>query len=142
MRQIYKRVHFLFQLNLYFSENFSFGKIYLRALHSFFRSSCPGVFCKKGALKNLANFTGKNLCQSLFFNKVAGVTSAALFKKKLCQRCFPVNSAKFWRIPSFIEHFQWLLLIFRAPLNLDYAHGSLNWLCSLAIYWFSFLFKL
>ena len=28
---------------------------------------------KKGVLKNLAKFTGKHLCQSLFFNKVAGL---------------------------------------------------------------------
>ena len=29
------------------------------------------VFCKKGVLKNSAKFTGKHLCQSHFFNKVA-----------------------------------------------------------------------
>ena len=29
------------------------------------------VFCKKGVLRNLAKSTGKRLCQSLFFNKVA-----------------------------------------------------------------------
>ena len=32
----------------------------------------PEVFYKKGVLKNFTKFTGKNLCQSLFFNKVAG----------------------------------------------------------------------
>ena len=26
----------------------------------------PAVFCKKGVLKNFANFTGKHLCWSLF----------------------------------------------------------------------------
>ena len=31
------------------------------------------VFCKKGVLRNFAKFTGKHLCQSLFFNKVAGL---------------------------------------------------------------------
>ena len=31
------------------------------------------VFCKKYVLKNLTKFTGKHLCQSLFFNKVAGL---------------------------------------------------------------------
>ena len=31
------------------------------------RSSRPEVFCKKGVLKNFAKFTGKHLCQSLFF---------------------------------------------------------------------------
>ena len=37
------------------------------------------VFCKKGVLKNFAKLTGKQLCQSLFKNKVAGVKSATLF---------------------------------------------------------------
>ena len=32
----------------------------------------PEVFCKSDVLKNFAKFTGKRLCQSLFFNKVAG----------------------------------------------------------------------
>ena len=31
------------------------------------------VFCKKGALGNFAKFTKNHLCQSLFFNKVAGL---------------------------------------------------------------------
>ena len=31
--------------------------------------SRPEVFCKKGVLRNFARFTGKYLCQSLFFNK-------------------------------------------------------------------------
>ena len=35
--------------------------------------SCPDVFCKKRVLWNFAKFTGKCLCQSLFFNKVAGL---------------------------------------------------------------------
>ena len=28
------------------------------------------VFCEKGVLRNVAKFTEKHLCQSLFFNKV------------------------------------------------------------------------
>ena len=40
---------------------------------SIYRSSRPGVFCKKGVLRNFAKFTGKNLCQSLFLNKVPGL---------------------------------------------------------------------
>ena len=32
-------------------------------------SSLLEVFCKKAVLRNLAKFTGKYLCQSLFFNK-------------------------------------------------------------------------
>ena len=36
------------------------------------RSSRPEVFCKEGVLRNLAKFTGKHLCQRLFFNKLTG----------------------------------------------------------------------
>ena len=48
------------------------------------------------------------MCQSLFFNKVAGAP-AALLKKRFWHRCFPVNFAKFLRTPFFIEHLWWLL---------------------------------
>ena len=53
---------------------------------------CPEVFGKKGVLKNFAKFTGKRPCQSLFFNKAAGLRSATLFT--LAQ----VFSCKFCRI--------------------------------------------
>ena len=46
-----------------------------------YRSSRPEVFCKKCVLRNFAKFTGKQLCQSFFFNKVAGLRSAILLKK-------------------------------------------------------------
>ena len=35
------------------------------------RNSHPKVFCKEGVLKNFTKFTGKHLCSSLVFNKVA-----------------------------------------------------------------------
>ena len=35
---------------------------------------------KKGVRKNFAKFTGKHLCQSLFFSKVAGLRLATLLK--------------------------------------------------------------
>ena len=47
------------------------------------RSSLLDVFCKKGALKNFAKCTGKHLCQSLFYNEVAGLEHATLLKKRL-----------------------------------------------------------
>ena len=67
------------------------------------RSSRPEVFCKKCVFRNFAKFTGKHLCQRLFFNKVAGV------KKSLWHRCFHVNFAKFLRTPFFTEYLWWLL---------------------------------
>ena len=41
----------------------------------------PEVFCKKVVLKNFTNFTGKQLCWSVFFNKVAGLRPATLLKR-------------------------------------------------------------
>ena len=74
------------------------------------RSNRLEVFCKQGVLKFLAKFTGKHQCQSLFFNKVAGLRPAILSKKRLWHKGFPVNFAKFLRTPFFIEHLQRLLL--------------------------------
>ena len=39
------------------------------------------LFCKKGALGNFIKFTGKHLCQSLFFNKVAALSLQLYLKK-------------------------------------------------------------
>ena len=64
----------------------------------------------KGALRSFAKFTGKYLCQSLFFNKVAVLTPSILLKKRLWHRYFPENFVKFPRKPVFIEHFRRLLL--------------------------------
>ena len=36
---------------------------------------------RKGVLRNFAELTGKHLCQSLFFNKVAPLGPATLLKK-------------------------------------------------------------
>ena len=66
----------------------------------------------KKVLRNFAKITGKHLCQSLFFNKVAGLRLAALLKKRLLRSRFHVIFAKFLRVPFFTEHLRWLLLHF------------------------------
>ena len=82
------------------------------------RSSCPKVFCKKGVLRNFANFAGKHLCQSLFFNKAAGLRPATLLKKRLWHRCFPVNFAKFLGTPFLKEHLiLWWTIVTNFNLN-------------------------
>ena len=63
------------------------------------RSSRPEVFCTKDILKNFTKFTGKHLCQSLFFNKVADI------------RPFSCGFCKIFRNTFFTEHLQLLLLI-------------------------------
>ena len=60
---------------------------------------------KKGVLKNSTKFTGKHLCQSLFFNKVADISPATLLKKRLWDRCFPLHFAKFLRTLFFTERY-------------------------------------
>ena len=64
-----------------------------------FSSSLPKVFFKKGAFKNFEKFTGKHQRQSLFFNKIAGLRTANLLKKRPWRSCFPVNFAKFLKTP-------------------------------------------
>ena len=61
---------------------------------------------KKDVLGNFAKFTGKHLCQSIFFN-VAGLRPATLLKNMLWHRCFPVNLFQ-----NFQEH-----LFYRPPLD-------------------------
>ena len=64
------------------------------------RSSHQKCSIRKGVLRNFAKFTEKHLsCQSLLFNKVAGLRPATLLKKRPWQRCFHVNFVKFLRIP-------------------------------------------
>ena len=69
--------------------------------HSFktIRSSHQRCSIIKGVLRNFPKFTGKQLCQSLFFNKVAVLRPATLLKKTLWHKCFPVIFAKFIRTP-------------------------------------------
>ena len=75
------------------------------------------MFYKKGVLENFAKFTGKRLCHSIFFNKVADLSPATLFQKRLWHRCFPVNFAKFLRTPFSQNISGWLLLIFAVFQN-------------------------
>ena len=63
---------------------------------------------KKSVLKSFAKFSGKHLCQSLFFNKLSGLRPATLLKNKLTQ----VFSCEFCKILEstcfFIERINWL----------------------------------
>ena len=46
----------------------------------FVQKQLPEVFCKKGVFKNLANFTGKHLCWSLFLIKLLQIGPESLLK--------------------------------------------------------------
>ena len=68
-------------------------------------------FSIEGALSNFAKFTEKHLYQSFFFNKVAGLRSAVLLKKRLWHRCkFSYEFCEISKNTFFTEHLWWLLL--------------------------------
>ena len=104
--------NFVYILFLTFTSDFWRNSSSKSALRSWFRKLNQGCSIKKGVLRNFAKFTGKRLCQSLFFNKVAGQRPAILLKKRLWHRCFTVNFAKCLRTPFLTEHLWWLLLQF------------------------------
>ena len=67
-------------------------------------------FEKRYSYKNFAKFTGKHLCWGLFFNKVVVLKPATLLIKRFQHRCFPVNFAKFLRMPFLQNNSVGLLL--------------------------------
>ena len=77
------------------------GASILRSALNFksFRSSRPGVFCKRGILKNFAKFTGKRLCQRL------------KKKKESLAQVFSFDFCEISENTIFSEHLWWLLLI-------------------------------
>ena len=75
----------------------------MRNFQSIVQKQPPEVFCKKSVLRKFAKFSGKHQRQSLFFNKVAGLSPETLLKKRLWHSSFPVNSAKFLRT-SFLQN--------------------------------------
>ena len=75
---------------------FELGKICWTEFY-ILRSSRPKVFCKKGILRNFAKFTGKHLCQSLFFDKVAVLRKFwGIFKNTFSDRTPLVAASVFW----------------------------------------------
>ena len=76
-------------------------KFWIRLFYELLRNSHQRCSIKIGVLKNYANFTRKHLYRSLFFS---GLRPAVLIKKRPRHKCFPVNFAKFLRMPFFIEH--------------------------------------
>ena len=87
----------------------------------YFHKQPPDVLYKKGVSRNFIKFTGKHLCQILFFNKVAGFRLVTLLENTLahvvsCEFC--EISKKIFFTKHFLttasvfllEHIWWLLL--------------------------------
>ena len=59
---------------------------------------------RKGVLKNLAKFTGKQLCCSLLFNKAAGLRPANPIKKETPRQVFSCEFCEILKNTFFTEH--------------------------------------
>ena len=103
-----------------------------------FRSNPPGVFCKKDILKNSVKFTGKHLCQSLFFNEAIFFNN--FIKKETMAQMFSCEFYGIFKNIFFIEHLQWLFLKLQyIPIYLQIClllqNKSLSWLSWLILNW-------
>ena len=92
------------------------------------------VLCKKTVLKRFENFvklTEKHLCQSLFFNRTAGLSLQLYIIKKDWHRCFLVNFVKVSKTPFLQNTSGWLLLefgfktTFKQPPEVFYEKGEI-----------------
>ena len=89
----------------------SVEKVFLKMSKNSEENTCVrALLLIKLQAERFAKFTGKHLCQSLFFNKVATLMPANLLKKRLWHRCFPMDFAKFLRTLLLTEQLRWLLL--------------------------------
>ena len=98
------------------------------------RSSHPEVFCKKGIFKNVINFTGKPLCESLFFNKYTGLRPITLTKKRLWHRS-SCEYCDIFKSTIFIEHLRWLSLVKLDPSLWDQQNFSSSYFWQHLISW-------
>ena len=71
-----------------------------------FRSSHRRCSVKTGALRNFAKLTGKDLCQSLFFIKVAGLWPVTLLKKETLAQAFLCEFCEISKNNFSTEHLQ------------------------------------
>ena len=91
---IFKFLRYLILIVMWIQPIFSFTEFVTCSLKAFMFWQTVAFW--KGILKNLAKFTGKHLCRSLFLNKVAGLNPAFLLKRRHWHRRFSVNFVKLW----------------------------------------------
>ena len=87
------------------SSTFLWFNFYV-VLHPAGNQNRSKMFFKIDVLKSFSKFIGKQLYQSFSFNKVVGLRPTILLKKRLRDRSFPENFAK-W-----LEHLKAFLIGF------------------------------
>ena len=110
IQSLLKKWKLLFYLTCFFTSEVFF--YHCKSLFKTFRdirnnrSSHQRCSMKKGIVKNFTTFTGKHLCQSLFFNKVTGLRLATLLKKETLTQVFSREFCKILKNTYFEEHQQ------------------------------------
>ena len=78
------------------------------------KNSRPQMFRKKAVLRNFAKFTGKHLCQNLFFNKFAGkrpeaydfIKKESLAQVLSCELCEISKNIFSYRTPLLDDYYK------------------------------------
>ena len=83
---------------------------------------------RKGVLRHIAKFTGKHLCQRLFFNKVVGLRPQAcnFIKKETLAQVFSCEFCEISKDTFFTEHFQATASMFCSLELTDLAESHQN----------------
>ena len=100
-----------------FSENFFWNNVsFLENFGNVLNAEAATgyMFCKKGVFKNFAKFTGKHVSQSLYFNKVAGLSLRATASINEWSRIIFSDLLTSWQQPTnclnVFDHFAELAL--------------------------------
>ena len=103
-----------------------------------YRNSHRRCSVRKSVLRNFTKCTGKHLCQSLFFNKVAGLRPTTLLKKEILIQGFSCEFCKIFKSTFFTEHL-------RAIASKNICTFEFCWISSYfwsRIYWIEILVPL
>ena len=83
-----------------------------------YRSSHRRCSIKKDVFQNFTKFTGKHLCQSLFFDNVAGLKSVTLLKRGSDTDVFSCEFCEIFKNTFFTTSGRLLLFIWRLEIIL------------------------
>ena len=74
----------------------------------------------------VTEYSEENTCVGVSFNKIPGFQAYNFIKKRLQQKCFLLNIAKFLKTVFLIEHLWWLLLSFTSTFRDFYREELLD----------------
>ena len=114
----------------FFLKNLLMGRADMLTFKTF-KSSHRRCSIKKGVPKNFAKFTGKHLCQSLFLNKVAGLSLI----KEAVEQMFSCEICKIFKNTFFTKH------LWATACKSSWSQFSLHSIILVAIWMFNMYSK-